>query len=57
MNDCLEIVFDCNPPDKAVLVVGRKNPDKTINVISMLFGESAVKLYSELTNKKMRDNK
>jgi hypothetical protein len=49
MNDCLKLVFDYNPPDQATLIVGRQKPDKTFDVISEIFGDSAKRLYTELT--------
>lgn len=38
--------------DKSVLVVGRKRPNQTVEIINAFQGEEAEELYKKLINKK-----
>lgn len=49
INDCILVCFDSNYPDSKVLVVGRKRPNKSVEIINAFQGEEAEDLYLKLT--------
>lgn len=48
MNDCILVCFDSNHPDNKVLIVGRKRPSESIEIINALQGQDAEDLYLKL---------
>lgn len=52
MHDTLLIGYDFIPEkDNAVLIIGRKRPDETIDIVNAFAGEEAKDLYQELYQK------
>jgi hypothetical protein len=49
ITESLIIGYDFNPPDNAVLIVGRKTPKQSVTVINTFQGEEAKELYRKLT--------
>lgn len=48
--------YDCRPEeDNIVLVVGRKRPNESVEIINAFQGEEAKELYLKLTTKKESD--
>jgi hypothetical protein len=56
--DTLLIGYDfSHGVDKTVLVVGRKRPNGTVEIVNTLQDEEANELYKKLTTKKVKENK
>lgn len=48
-SDSFLIGFDCaHGEDKAVLIVGRKEPNESLKIVNAFQGEQAVELYKKL---------
>lgn len=53
LKDSLLISIDIlNSEDKALLIVGKKKPNKPIEIINAFEGEDAIRLYRKLITKK-----
>ena len=48
MNDCILVSVDFNHPDTKVMVVGRKRPNESVEIINALQGQEAEDLYLKL---------
>ena len=46
--DTILVSYDCNPPDNAVLIVGRKIFNQSIKIINTFQGDKATELYNKL---------
>lgn len=52
MTDCIIVSFDdSNGVDDCVLVVGRKNPGKAVDIVNAFQGKEAKDLYQKLITK------
>ena len=51
MNDMLTLVFDYKEGDAPTLIVGRKDKDGSIHVIQIIVGESATRIYCDLSSR------
>lgn len=53
MSDTILVGFDYNPgKDNAVLIVGKKRPNNSIDIINAFQGDEAKELWEKLTVKK-----
>lgn len=52
LSDTLLVGVDFNNSDTGVLIVGRKRPNESVDIINAFQGEEALKLYRMLTTKK-----
>lgn len=50
-SDTLLVGFDHSSGDIAVLIVGRKDTDESVQIINQFQGEEAVELYRKLVGK------
>lgn len=51
--DCILVSYDhTNGEDKSVLLVGRKRPNESVEIINAFQGEKATELWNELTKTK-----
>ena len=48
VNDCILVSVDFNHPDMKVMVVGRKRPNESVEIINALQGQEAEDLYLKL---------
>lgn len=57
-SDVLLVGFDfSNGVDKTTLLIGRKRPNETVDVINVVQGAYAAELYKKLTGKKTQEVK
>ena len=57
-SDVLLVGFDfSNGADKTTLLIGRKRPNETVDVINVVQGAYAAELYKKLTGKKPQEVK
>ena len=48
-SDSFLVGFDCShSEDKAVLIVGRKEPNESLKIVNAFQGEQAIELYKKL---------
>ena len=53
ITDTLLVSIDSEPNgDNAVLIVGRKRPNQSVEIVNAFQGEDAIELYKLLTTKK-----
>ena len=53
MTDSIIVVYDYNEgTDNAVLIVGKKLPDKTVDILNAFSGDEAKELWAKLTTVK-----
>lgn len=53
MTDSIIVGYDYNEPmDNAVLIVGKKLPDTSVDIINAFHGDKAKELWAKLTDKK-----
>ena len=56
MNDCILVSIDFSHGNDAdVLIVGRKRPNESVEIINAFQGEEARELYSRLTTAKKKE--
>lgn len=56
LTDSLLVGFDVfSGKDNAVLIVGKKNPNQSVDIINAFQGEEAKDLYKKLTEVKKKD--
>lgn len=54
--DTLLVSFDfTNGKDHSVLIVGRKHPNQTVDIVNAFQNEDAERIYKMLIEKKVRD--
>lgn len=57
LKDSLLISIDIlSGEDKALLIVGKKKPNKPVEIINAFEGEDAIQLYKRLITKKSQEN-
>lgn len=56
INDCILVSVDFSDNDKGILIVGRKRPNESAEIINAFEGEEAMWLYEKLVTKKERRN-
>ena len=55
MTDIVIVGYDYNEPmDNAVLIVGKKLPDMSVDIINAFHGDEAKELWAKITDKKER---
>ena len=52
LSDTLLVGVDFSKKDKGVLIVGRKRPNESVDIINAFQGEEAKELYEKLITKK-----
>ena len=55
MAETLLVGFDISENDKCVLIVGKKRPNESVEIINAFQGEEAKDLYKKLTEVKKAD--
>ena len=54
--DSVIVGYDYNEPtDNAVLIVGKRLPDMSVDIINAFHGDEAKELWAKLTNNKEKD--
>lgn len=56
ISDTILISINFHNPDTGVLIVGRKRPNQSVEIINAFQGEEALKLYKKLVTKKEQTN-
>lgn len=58
VSDCILVSVDFRPgkEDVGVLIVGRKRPNESVEIINAFQGAEAMELYKKLTTKVEKEN-
>jgi hypothetical protein len=57
MTDSILVAFDTTGgKDKDILIVGKKRPNESVEIINAFQGEEAIELWNRLTVKKEKGN-
>lgn len=56
ISDTILVSIDFHNQDTGVLIVGRKRPNQSVEIINAFQGEEALKLYEKLVTKKEKKN-
>ena len=56
ISDTILVSIDFHNQDTGALIVGRKRPNQSVEIINAFQGEEALKLYEKLVTKKGKKN-